>query len=55
MSAPIAAYDLGRVPYREALELQRSTVLARASGERGDAIYFVEHEPVLTLGRAGRV
>ncbi|MBI4364408.1 MAG: lipoyl(octanoyl) transferase LipB [Candidatus Latescibacteria bacterium] len=54
MPAPIAAFDLGRVPYREALELQQRAVLARASGERGDSIYFVEHEPVLTVGRSGR-
>lgn len=54
MSSPIAAYDLGRVPYREALELQHRAVLARAGGETGDAIYFVEHEPVLTVGRGGR-
>ena len=54
MAAPIPAYDLGRVPYREALEFQHRAVDARAKGERGDAIYFVEHEPVLTVGRAGR-
>ena len=54
MNSPIAAYDLGRVPYREALEFQRRAVLARAAGACGDAIYFVEHEPVLTEGRGGR-
>ena len=54
MAAPIPAYDLGRVPYREALEFQHRAVDARARGERGDAIYFVEHDPVLTVGRAGR-
>ncbi len=54
MTPPIAAYDLGRIPYREALELQRRAVSARASAETGDAIYFAEHEPVLTVGRAGR-
>lgn len=54
MNSPIAAYDLGRVPYREALEFQRRAVTARAVGACGDAIYFVEHEPVLTEGRGGR-
>jgi lipoate-protein ligase B len=54
MAPSIPAYDLGRVPYREALEFQHRAVDARAKGERGDAIYFVEHEPVLTVGRAGR-
>jgi len=53
MKGPIAAYDLGRLPYREALDLQRRAVAARAAGATGDAIYFVEHEPVLTVGRAG--
>lgn len=54
MTPPIAAYDLGRIPYREALEFQRRVVIARASEACGDAIYFVEHDPVLTIGRAGR-
>ncbi len=53
MNSPITAYDLGRIPYREALEFQRRAVAERASNARGDAIYFVEHEPVLTVGRAG--
>ncbi len=55
MTSPIAAYDLGRIPYREALEFQRRAVSARSADACGDAIYFVEHEPVLTFGRAGRV
>jgi len=54
MTPPIAACDLGLIPYREALELQRRAVSARASGSTGDAIYFAEHEPILTVGRAGR-
>jgi lipoyl(octanoyl) transferase len=53
VNKPIAAYDLGRIPYREALSLQRRAVAARASGAIGDAIWFVEHEPVLTVGRGG--
>ena len=47
MTKAIVAYDLGRVPYREALERQRRAVENHA----GDAIWFVEHDPVLTLGR----
>ena len=54
MNSPIAAYDLGRIPYRDALDLQRRAVSGRATGEAGDVIYFCEHEPVLTLGRASR-
>ena len=54
MTSPIAAYDLGRIPYRASLEFQHRAVIARASEACGDAIYFVEHDPVLTIGRAGR-
>jgi lipoate-protein ligase B len=54
MPGPIALYDWGRVPYRAALLRQRAAVTARAKGEALDAVYFVEHPPVLTLGRGGR-
>ena len=54
MTSPIAAYDLGRIPYRASLEFQRRAVSARAVNAAPDAIYFAEHEPVLTVGRAGR-
>lgn len=53
MPAPLALLDWGRVPYRAALKRQRAAVDARARGEGEDAIYLVEHEPVLTLGRGG--
>jgi len=52
VTKPIAAYDLGRVPYRKALEMQRRAVADRAAGTTRDSIWFVEHDPVLTLGRA---
>ncbi len=54
MNPPIAAYDLGMIPYRTSLALQRRAASARAADACGDAIYFAEHEPVLTVGRAGR-
>ena len=54
MSEPLTATDLGRMPYREALAFQREAVLSRARGEIPDTVYFVEHDPVLTVGRAGR-
>lgn len=53
-SSPIPAYDLGRVPYKAALAFQRRAVEARASGRAPDVLYFVEHDPVITVGRAGR-
>ena len=45
---------LGRVPYGEALELQRKRIEARRSGAAGDALLLLEHPPVVTLGRSAR-
>jgi lipoyl(octanoyl) transferase len=42
---------LGLVPYREALELQRSVAADVASGVMPDTVLFLEHPPVITLGR----
>jgi lipoyl(octanoyl) transferase len=44
-------YDLGRVPYREAWDLQRSIAGAVARGEAPDTVFLLEHPPVITLGR----
>ena len=43
--------NLGLVPYGEALALQRSIATAVAQGQRPDTILFLEHPPVITLGR----
>ena len=50
MSAPQTRW-LGRIGYTPALELQEKTVAARASGEAPDQIFFLEHDPVYTIGR----
>jgi lipoyl(octanoyl) transferase len=42
---------LGRVRYRDALELQRSLAADVAAGRRPDTVLFLEHPPVITLGR----
>jgi len=42
---------LRRVPYTEALEIQRQVVDARKQGLIGDTLLLLEHPPVLTLGR----
>ena len=40
-----------RVPYREALALQRSLAGAVSQGAIPDTVILLEHEPVVTLGR----
>jgi len=43
--------QLGHVPYREAWELQRSLAGAVSQGAIPDTGLFLEHPPVVTLGR----
>ena len=43
--------QLGIVPYLEALELQRSLAAAVSQGAIPDTVLFLEHPPVVTLGR----
>jgi len=43
--------ELGLVPYREAWDLQRSLAGAVSQGAIPDTVVFVEHPPVVTLGR----
>ncbi|MGP8261054.1 MAG: lipoyl(octanoyl) transferase LipB [Acidobacteriaceae bacterium] len=43
--------SLGRVPYAEALTIQRRVIAARKQGRIGDTLLLLEHPPVLTLGR----
>jgi lipoyl(octanoyl) transferase len=42
---------LGRVPYREAWDLQHRLVEQRAADRVPDTLLLIEHPPVLTLGR----
>ena len=45
--------SLGRVPYTEALELQRAAARARLDGRLDqDVLILVEHPPVVTTGRS---
>ena len=43
--------QLGRVGYEEAWNLQRSIAADVLSGARPDTVLFLEHPPVITLGR----
>jgi lipoate-protein ligase B len=45
------AMHLGTVPYGEAWELQRSLAGAVSQGAIPDTVLFLEHPPVVTLGR----
>ena len=42
---------MGRVPYAKAHALQEELVKKRIANEIGDTILFLEHPPVITLGR----
>jgi lipoate-protein ligase B len=50
----IRVVDLGRLPYGEALTLQRGLARRVAAGDAPDTLLLCEHPPVVTLGRAGR-
>lgn len=54
MRAALVVEELGRVPYREALELQEKAVEARRFGAAPDRLFLLEHPPVVTLGRSAR-
>ena len=49
---PARAYALGTVGYLEAAALQQALVERRRRGEIPDTFLFLEHPPVVTLGRA---
>ena len=43
--------QLGRIGYEEAWELQRTIAAEVMAGTRPDTVLFLEHPPVITLGR----
>jgi lipoyl(octanoyl) transferase len=51
MSRGAYLLDLGLVPYEEAWDLQRSLAGAVSQGAIPDTVVFLEHPPVVTLGR----
>jgi lipoyl(octanoyl) transferase len=48
---PARLLNLGRVPYLEAWDLQRSLASGVLKGEIPDTVMLLEHPPVITLGR----
>jgi lipoyl(octanoyl) transferase len=53
MTPPLDVRELGVVPYREALDMQRALVEERKAGRVGDVLLLLEHPHVLTLGVRG--
>jgi lipoyl(octanoyl) transferase len=47
----LSLLSLGRVSYRDGLELQRRLIEARHAEQIGNTLVLLEHQPVLTLGR----
>ena len=54
MQRELSVIELGRRDYASVLALQEQTHAARARGELPDTLLLVEHEPVITLGRAAK-
>jgi lipoate-protein ligase B len=52
---PCHAYRLGLVPYEDALRLQNRLAQARAAGEVEDILLILQHPPVITMGKSGKV
>ena len=49
---PIFAHRwLGRIDFEKCLDLQNELVEQRQSGDIGDTVLFLEHDPVYTIGR----
>jgi lipoyl(octanoyl) transferase len=53
VSAEWSLRDLGRTPYGDTWALQQRLIEGRRRGEVGDSLLVCEHEPVITVGRAG--
>ena len=51
---PLRAVWLGRRRYGPVHDLMAELVERRAAGEGEDTVLFVEHEPVITLGRGAK-
>jgi len=49
----ILSVNLGRTDYKRVWDLQKKLVDLRHKGEIDDILLFTEHNPVITMGRAG--
>lgn len=55
MNPPVQCHQLGRVEYVDGLELQRQFQEARRASLVPDTLLLLEHQPVLTMGRAAKL
>jgi lipoyl(octanoyl) transferase len=53
MNEKLMVYDLGRMAYAPALEIQQKALKLRQEKAIDDTFFLVEHPPVLTLGTRG--
>jgi len=53
MAEPLGWSWRGRLPYPQALEQQRARRAAIQAGSAPEALWLLEHDPVITLGRRG--
>lgn len=52
---PCRAFRLGITDYEEALRLQNRLAEARKEDETGDVLLLLQHPPVITMGKSGKV
>lgn len=49
----IDVYDLGNVPYKKALNIQKNLLKKRINDEINDSLVLLQHPPTVTTGRRG--
>lgn len=54
MNPPVQWHQLGRVEYADGLEMQQQLQQARRENLIPDTLLLLEHQPVLTMGRAAK-
>lgn len=55
ISRPCYVFRMGLTPYEDALRLQNNLAKARGAGEVEDILLMLQHPPVITMGKSGKV
>jgi lipoate-protein ligase B len=55
LTHPCHVFRLGLMPYEDALRLQNGLAGARTKGEVEDNLLILQHPPVITMGKSGKV